>query len=235
MCLVFFDFDKTLTKIDTTLPFASFLSSKRNNRKRYILWLCIYLLFRFKLVSNHGMKQWFVKLFLCDESVDQTTALAKEFFHEYLNTIKNQEVVNRLVQYAEKDDEIYIVSANFTFILTPLQDIWPIRGVIATQPEINKGCFNGILLDQTCNGKEKLMKVISRFGEKKVREATVYGDNVGDLYLLEYAKKGYMVQFERESNMVVNLYEKAGLFFKGVQFLKSKNCFKGRTRISLFG
>lgn len=231
MSLVFFDFDKTLTKIDTTLLFASILASEKNDRKRFVLLLCIYIFFRFRLFSNYDLKKWFVKLFIRDEKVEYITNITKKFFDEYLGIIENKKVVDRLLRCAAKGDEVYLVSANFDFFLNPLKDIWPIRGIIATQAEIKQELFTGSLVGNVCHASEKLLRVISFFGEKKVKEAIAYGDNRDDLHLLEFTRKGYLIQLNGniKKNSIFRI--KDYIFLSGKKGLILKDNLRYKTKI----
>jgi HAD superfamily hydrolase (TIGR01490 family) len=231
MSLVFFDFDKTLIRIDTTLPFASFLASREKKRGKYFVLLGIYLLSRFRLISNQGLKKWYAQLFLLNETVDNVTGLARTFFEDYLAFIENREVVDRLRQYAARGDDVYLVSANFDFFIEPLQDKWPVTGIIATRPEIQQGRFTGKLLENSCHGSEKLERVVSFFGREKVKDAIAYGDNRADLCLLEFTKKGYWVQPVRNLSKTSIFFEKVFLFILGDKCLRVKDNIQCKTRI----
>lgn len=231
MSLVFFDFDQTLTCIDTTLPFASFLACTLKKKKNYYLLLGIYLLAKFKLISNHVLKQWFAKLLLYNQPVGRINFLATKFFKSYLALVENQEVVDLLRWYAANGNEVCIVSANFNFFLNPLKDKWPVTDILATCADINDDIFTGKLLGKACHGHEKVMSAVSFFGEKKVKDAIAYGDSNADLCFLEYTRKGNWVHAIKAESRASIFYKKMLLYFFGLKYLSVKNMFKCKTEI----
>jgi len=231
MDLVFFDFDKTLTTVDTTLPLASFLAAGRRKRMRYVLFLGIYFFSRARLISNQGLKQWFALLFLSGQSVDEITAAAREFFHKYLHFIRNADVLDRLRHHASRGSSIYLLSANFSFFLRPLQDIWPVTGIVATRTEIQNGMYTGRLLGRSCHGREKLERVVRAFGREAVSNAIAYSDDTSDMSLLECIREGYLVEHIRRPGRLPGLRAKALLFFRGYRCLSGRHSCQLTTKI----
>jgi len=189
MNLVFFDFDNTLTKIDTTLPLAAFIAHKKKKRVRLLLLFMVLLLCKLRLVSNTGMKKIFLHFFIRDEDAESVRNLTKAFVADYLDILANKEIVDRLRKHVAKRDEVYLVSANFDFFLLSLRDQWNLAGVIATRTELKGSAYSGAIVGESCFGPEKLSRAVSLFGRKKIEEAIAYGDSEDDLYLLN--ARGY--------------------------------------------
>jgi phosphatidylglycerophosphatase C len=195
MTLVFFDFDGTLTTRDTIFPFGFFLA--RSQRSKTILktaqlvwWMT---LLKSGVISNHEFKQQFCRSFLKGESERAIEDLSKAFIAEYVTGILNGAVVDALHRHQQTGDQVYLVSSNFAFLLRPLQQMWNSNGVIATNPEVKLGRFTGRLSGPTCDGPEKLSRVLDLFGWERVKAATAYGDSRGDVPLLSFVKKAVWV------------------------------------------
>lgn len=231
--LVFFDFDQTLTCIDTTLPFASFLACALRKRKKYYLFLTVYLFARLRLVSNHGLKLSFVRLFLYHEPEKKLCDLAGKFLKSYLALVENQEIVGLLRKYAANGNEVYLLSANFDFFLSALKDKWPVTDILATSVEVNDNYFAGKLAGKACHGDEKLRRVVSFFGEDKVKDAIAYGDSQADICFLEYTRKGYLVQSVKVESRVSIFSRKILLYITGFKYLSIKNMFQCKNKIIL--
>jgi phosphatidylglycerophosphatase C len=146
-----------------------------------------------RILSNHKFKENFCSSFLKGESEKEIEDFAKIFAVRYLEGILNRPVVEALLTHQQRGDEVYLVSSNFTFLLRPLQQMWNSRGVIATDLEIKAGRFTGKISGRTCDGPEKLSRVLALFGREHVREATAYGDSRSDRHLLAFVKTAVWV------------------------------------------
>ena len=194
MSLVFFDFDGTLTRRDTILPFGFFLARAKPKKYLEMVHLVLLMIFlKLRILSNHEFKEKFCSSFLRGESEKEIEDLSRIFADRYLKGILNWPVVEALRNHQQRGDEVYLVSSNFTFLLRPLQQTWTSSGVIATDPEIKAGRFTGRISGRACDGPEKLSRVLARFGRERVREATAYGDSRSDRHLLSYVKKAVWV------------------------------------------
>jgi len=194
MSLVFFDFDGTLTKRDTILPFGFWLArSKSKTRFRMAALLFLMGLLKFRFLSNHQFKEKFCRLLLKGESEKRVDELSLAFLANYVERSLNSSVVSVLLEHQEKGDVVYLVSSNFTFLLRPLQTRWNSSGVIATDLEVEAGRFTGQIHGRACDGAEKLARVIELFGKDLVKEATAYGDSRGDRPLLDFVKTAVWV------------------------------------------
>jgi len=190
MSLAFFDFDGTLTRRDTILPFAFFIARTRPGRRWRVAHLMFWLLLlKVRLISNHRFKAQFCSLLLQGEARKQMDDLALAFATHHVEKALNAPVVAALRNHQQEGDEVYLVSSNFSFLLRPLQAAWALRGIVATEVEIEGGRCTGRIAGQVCDGAEKLSRVLALFNAERVREATAYGDSRGDRALLAFVKR----------------------------------------------
>jgi phosphatidylglycerophosphatase C len=187
MRLVFFDFDRTLTRRDTILSLGLFLA--RVNPRPLLttaLLLWTLLLLKMRLISNHEFKEQFCRRLLKGEREDRIQLLSRSFTNERITRQWNREVVQKLKEHRRLGDEIYIVSSNFCFLLEVVRTHLGADGVIATELEIVDGRYTGSLLGLACSGDEKLSRVLARFGRERVEQAVAYGDSPDDRSLLRF-------------------------------------------------
>ena len=194
MSLAFFDFDGTLTKRDSILPFGLCLArAKQNKRGGTAHFALLMICLKSRMLSNHQFKESFCRSFLAGESEKEIDDFSRMFTARYLEGILNRPVVEALRSHQQKGDEVYLVSSNFTFLLRPLQLTWNSSGVIATDLEVRAGRFTGRINGRTCHGPEKLSRVLAVFDSERVRQATAYGDSRSDRHLLSFVKTAVWV------------------------------------------
>ena len=194
MSLVFFDFDGTLTRRDSILPFGMFVAPTRPPKHLTIARLLLLsALLRSRVISNHVFKERLCALLLKGESEAAMDRIALAFAETHLMNMLNDPIVDELHRHREQRDDVYFVSSNFSLVLRPFEKLWNAQGVIATEPEVIGGRFTGRISGRACDGEEKLSRVLAAFGEDRVRSATAYGDSRGDRPLLAYVKRAIWV------------------------------------------
>jgi HAD superfamily hydrolase (TIGR01490 family) len=194
MGLVFFDFDGTLTRRDSILPLGLFLAARtraRAAKTAQLLWLLTLL--KGRVISNHRFKEAFCALLLKGETEQVMERCAADFADARVVPVLNDAIVDALRRHQQQRDEVYLVSSNFSFALRPLEARWHLHGIFATEAEVVSGRFTGRIAGRTCDGPEKLTRVLAAFGEERVRAATAYGDSRGDGPLLDYVKQAVWV------------------------------------------
>lgn len=193
MNLVLFDFDGTLTKLDTTLEFASCLSAQRPVRGRHLLVAGALMLSRLHILSNNALKKIFARLFLRGRTQNEVRQTAERYICSRLDAVVDARILGLLQDHLNRGDRIYLVSANFDCLLEPFARHWSLDGVVATRAAARQGIYTGGLAGAACHGHEKLQQVISRFGGEALAQAVAYG-NQDDAPLLHCAGKGYLVR-----------------------------------------
>jgi phosphatidylglycerophosphatase C len=194
MSLVFFDFDGTLTRRDSILPFGVFVASTQPARQLKIAHLLLLMtMLKSRMISNHVFKERLCVLLLKGQSEAAMDRIARAFAEVRLGRMLNDPMVEALRRHRQQHDDVYLVSSNFSLVLRPFERLWNAQGVIATDPEVVQGRFTGRILGRSCDGEEKLSRVLAAFGDERVRSATAYGDSRGDRPLLGYVKRAIWV------------------------------------------
>ena len=135
MSLVFFDFDGTLIRRDSILPFGTFVASSRPSKHlRFARLLLLLALLKGRVISNHVFKERLCALLLKGESEAAMDRVARAFAETRLIHMLNDPVVDALRRHRQQHDDVYLVSSNFSLVMRPFEKLWNAQGVIATEP-----------------------------------------------------------------------------------------------------
>lgn len=198
---VFFDFDKTLTKIDTTILTSYFILKNTNRKYKFIYILLLFILFRLGLVSELFFKKALCYLILKNQNIFEIREIVIQFYKTYVNVLFNENIINLLVTYSKKGYEVYIVSSNFNFIIEPLIDFFPIDETQSTIAESINYIFTGNIKGQICNGHEKFARVSNILNKSSKIFSIGYGDGTGDYQLLNACTYSFLVKHLHTSQL----------------------------------
>jgi len=192
MRVVIFDFDGTLTKQDTLRPFASYIAGKYNQSLKLFLFYVFLLFYKLKLISDKKLKESFLQLFVKTKSAEEIEKIVNLFFEDIVQNMINNPVLDKLKNHVNYQDRVFIVSANFDFLLKALVKKWNINGIISTETEQENGYFTGKIVGDTCKGENKLKKIETVLGEGVLKNAIAYADEE-DALLLKNVGQGIKV------------------------------------------
>lgn len=190
--LVFFDFDGTLTHTDSTQTFAQLLDKGTLRLKSRVISLALGAA-RFRMMTNHQLKVLFSRLFFRGRPTAEIREVAMRFAADYLPGLQDDSLRRRLDAHRDAGDDVHLVSANFTVLLRPLQEIWGIAGIVGTEVGTAGPTHSGTLLGRSCHGPEKVRRLREAFGRDALAAAAAYGDSRADLPLLRCVAEGYFV------------------------------------------
>lgn len=196
-----FDFDGTLTRGDTLLPFlARGLGWPRLlwAMLRCAPWLAGYAL---RLVRNDVAKARLMQATLGGRSlaeVDDWRArwLAKDFQGQWQDW-----TLARLAWHQQAGHCCVIVSASPDIYLASVAEQLGVDGLICTEMEVAEGqegaCLTGRMRTPNCHGTQKVLRLnhwlTARFGAEPLGAMTLYayGDTAGDKPLLRLAQQAW--------------------------------------------
>lgn len=118
--VVFFDFDKTLTNVDTTLLITYFILKNIGALYKYPVVLLIFIVFRLGLVSEQFFKEKLCLILVKDRNIYDIKKIVNLFYDSYAKRLFNSKTTNHLLEHFEGGYKVYIVSSNFNFIIEPL-------------------------------------------------------------------------------------------------------------------
>lgn len=194
-----FDFDGTLTRRDSFLPFLRAIAGRR----RYLLGLVklspVLLGYCFKLIPNWRAKEAMLTHFLAGVSTTRLIAVSERFARRALPKLLRPEAIARLAWHQQKGHQTLIVSASLEAYLRPFAELMDIDYVAGTRLESRDGHITGRILGNNCYGPEKVVRLQAIFPEALERTKPyvlyAYGDSKGDRELLAIAQYPYYRNF----------------------------------------
>ena len=186
-----FDFDGTLTRGDTFLPFLKLLDGNFNYVYRMGRLSPVLIGYGMGMVSNHYAKARVVKQFLSGRQLLETERIAKDFVAQQLPGFINQAALTRLRWHQQQGHRCVLVSASLECYLRPWAQIMGITDVIGTRLQSINGIYTGELLGANCYGVEKASRLMELIGDRASCTLYAYGDSKGDQELLALADFAY--------------------------------------------
>lgn len=176
MKTVLFDFDGTLTFRDTLRPFAHFLARERGRPAALASFYGAMVLARVRAIGNKRLKERFLTLFVKGENAASVGALVRKFHERHLESLMRPASFDALREHRRRGDRVFIVSANFDFLLEPLAASWGLAGILCTETEKAGGIFTGRIAGEACRGPVKTEKIRALFSPQEIAGMTAYGD-----------------------------------------------------------
>ncbi|RYF41148.1 MAG: HAD family hydrolase [Comamonadaceae bacterium] len=185
-----FDFDGTLTRRDTFLPYlwrglgwprflrAMLLSSP---------WLAAFAL---RLMSNHRAKARLLEVALGGRSDTEIAQWTAAFVHGHLPAQWDADMLAHLRRHQALGHCCVIVSASPGIYLHEAGRLLGVDGVICTELATHEGALTGRMATPNCHGQEKVRRLQAWLADQGMPQAWVlhaYGDSSGDVPLLNLA------------------------------------------------
>ena len=190
-----FDFDGTLTRRDTLLPFlirslgwpkflwAMLMSSP---------WLAAYAL---RLMSNHRAKARLLKVCLAGWSEAQAQQQAQRFVAQYLPTQWHTWGKAQLAEHQRLGHRCVIVSASPDVYLRAVAASLGVDDLLCTEMTLQTGRYTGDMATPNCHGEQKVVRLQAwlnaTFANEPQPEIHAYGDTPGDFPLLRLAQQAW--------------------------------------------
>lgn len=187
-----FDFDGTLTRHDTLLPFLRYLIGDAGVARHALRLAPTLAGYGLGLIDNGVAKE---RVFIeCLAGVD-TQELKKQgerFAELVLPKLQRQEAIQRMDWHRRQGHRCIVISASLEIYVLP----WAIRmgfeDVIATQLQaMPDGKVSGRLFGENCYGREKARRLEALLGNKECYTLYAYGDSQGDRELLAMADHAF--------------------------------------------
>lgn len=191
--VVFFDFDGTLTRTDTVLPFIRFCY---NNPLIFYLKLLmispILLAYLAKWVSNQRAKEAVFRTFLRGWTNEQFYQFAQQFAQTQLPQLLRPEGMEKLKFHQKQGDKCILVSASLQAYLQVWGEINGFHGVLATELATENHILTGELHGENCHDWGKVRRIEQVFGQIIWQNSMAYSDSLVDLPMLQHAQTGFL-------------------------------------------
>jgi HAD superfamily hydrolase (TIGR01490 family) len=187
-----FDFDGTLTRRDSLIPYLNFL--KGSLLKDYIELLPVLIKYAAGFADRQDVKETLLKGAFRSLSLAEVQKKADEFANTHLDLLLKPEAMKRFHWHKERGDKCLLISANLDLYLNP----WGRRhGFEVISSRVNPD-LSGHLIGKNCRGEEKVKRLLQEEGSKDTFELWAYGDSRGDKELLELADHPFFNSFTHE-------------------------------------
>lgn len=186
-----FDFDGTLTRRDTLLPYL-----RRSLGWPRFLWALLQsapwlAAYACRLISNHKAKARLLQASLGGRSMADIERWSADFVTHYLPRQWQEETLARLQWHQQQGHRCMIVSASPGIYLHRVGELLRMDAVLCTELEVQDGALTGRMQTRNCHGEEKVLRLQAwRAGRGDAGAPFIlhaYGDSRGDVPLLNLA------------------------------------------------
>lgn len=193
--IAFFDFDGTLTKGDSLIPFLRMVRGTPRFAMSLLAsspWLGAYAI---GLMRNDRAKKALLRQTLAGMPLDELREYGRRFAGEFIPALLRPDTMARLRQHQADGHICVLVSASLDIYLEP----WALDNgfehwlVSSLHAEAN-GLVNGNLSGSNCFGEEKVRRIQGLLDDIGASSRTyAYGDSQGDIPMLKVVDEGYLV------------------------------------------
>ena len=171
---VVFDFDKTLTRRDTTRPLFFFLARQQGRRPWF--YVMAYGLYRLGLWSERRFKSALVRRYVRGLRPQDTAAAAAACLRNLQPAGMNESILTALRGHLAAGDRVFVASANFDFLIAAFCAAEGVGDHFATGLAVTDGRYTGELSGTILKGAAKLAALEKAFGADGLQTLKFYGD-----------------------------------------------------------
>jgi phosphatidylglycerophosphatase C len=196
MVVAAFDFDGTLTRYDSLLPFLWYLAGGRELVAAGPALAGAATRYLTGGIDRQGVKEALLRKCLQGRSRDDLSRAGREFAAGGLNRLLRPRGMSRLRWHIEQGHRCILVSASLDTYLEPWASRHQFAEVACSGLEFDdQNRATGSLLGANCRGAEKARRLEALLAGCGVSCLYAYGDSAGDKELLEMADFGYFRRF----------------------------------------
>lgn len=194
-----FDFDGTLTRRDSLLPFFRITFGKARFWIGLLVTSPVLLGYALKLIPNWRAKEAVLGHFLSGRTVVQLNECAQNFAIKELPKLLDPTAVKCLRDHQKQGHYTILVSASLEAYLLPWAKTMGFNEVVGTKLESRDGVLTGCIQGKNCYGQEKVERLKIVLGDLSKHCIYAYGDSRGDKELLAAANFSFYREFPNRS------------------------------------
>ncbi|HTN94498.1 MAG TPA: HAD-IB family hydrolase [Gallionella sp.] len=193
-----FDFDGTLTRRDTLLPFLRYLLGDAQVARHALMLSPTLAGYGLGLINNGIAKERVFVKCLAGMSEEILRQEGERFASLVLPGLLRQEALQRLEWHRQRGHRCVAISASLEIYVRPWAARAGFHDVIATHLESHEdGTVTGKLSGANCFGSEKVRRLETLLGARQGYSLYAYGDSRGDTELLSHADYAYYRSFPK--------------------------------------
>jgi HAD superfamily hydrolase (TIGR01490 family) len=196
MALALFDLDNTLLNGDSDYSWGRFLVSKKAVDADFYEAenLRFYEEYKAGIMDIYEYQEFSLSP-LIQYSWQQLIEWRDEFLETIVKPMLLPKAVALIQQHQKKQDTLMVITATSSFITRPITDIYNIKYLLATEPEIVDQKFTGKVSGEPCFQENKVKKLLQWVKEEQqdLNNSYFYSDSRNDIPLLEQVTFPYAV------------------------------------------
>ncbi len=191
-----FDFDETLTRHDTLVPFMVRAAGPLRFALACVKVLVAGIRGQVALGDRDAVKERLLRLLFAGRSEAQLRRLAQQYARTILHDRLDPATLERLRAHLARGDEVLFVSASLEYYLRPVAETLGIHDVIGVELAAVDDVLTGELAHPNVRAEQKAIRLRERLGQPAEGplegiELWAYGNSSGDHALLELADHPY--------------------------------------------
>ncbi|MBB3189400.1 HAD-IB family hydrolase [Halomonas cerina] len=191
--VAFFDFDGTLTRGDTLMPFLKHVVGSRVYYAKLVRLSPVLAGYCIKLMRNDVAKQIVLERYLTGYTLEELSIWGKTFSEEIIPTMIRKEGITRLRWHQSQGHDCVLVSASLdSYLRHWAQGQGFTASITSSLAGDAAGIVQGKVEGRNCYGEEKATRVRAWLESRRPQCSYAYGDSVGDLPLLSLADHGFL-------------------------------------------
>lgn len=193
---VFTDFDDTLAKGDSILPYLLYCIKRGLARRRQFLKAAIaFLGWKLKPSTGRAAKETTLS-YIAGRTVEEMDDIARDFFREVQQKSFFREAVAEMQRQRDNGAKIVVVSASSDVYMRVLPEFLSCDEVICTVCEVKDGVYTG-KVGKNCKGDEKVRRIREWLQSRDLAidkaASSGYGDSPSDAPMLLLTASPVMV------------------------------------------
>jgi len=193
--LAVFDFDGTLTRRDSLLPFLWQVVGPVQFAWNVLVLVPTLLRYATGAMDNGPAKERVLGQFLGGRSVEEIRFIAESFAAETIPSLLDPEAMGRLRWHQEQGHTTVLASASPELYVRPWAEAEGFDEALGTRLETEEGVFTGHFATPNCHGPEKPRRLEAAGFDLGGATVYAYGNSRGDRELLEMADHGFYQSF----------------------------------------
>lgn len=197
-----FDFDGTLTSVDTMIELIRYAKGTRQLFIGLMANIWFLVMMKLHLYPNWRCKERILSYFFGGMNIDDFNKLCISFANSRHPLVRPQAIaeVNAIMANGGK---VLVVSASADNWVRPLLEkaFCTIPTLSATQLEIADGKITGRIQGRNCYGEEKVNRIKEYMKANNIQRQEyyiyAYGDSAGDKQMMEYADESFFKPFRQ--------------------------------------
>ncbi|KQN52810.1 MULTISPECIES: HAD family hydrolase [unclassified Rahnella] len=189
-----FDFDGTLTKHDSFVPFLRFAFGKRVFARRLVRLVLPTLKCMGRRLTRDELKEVLIHTFMTGVEAKWVEEKAEEFCERYWKRLMRPSGLIAVATQVNSGAIVTICSASPAMVLKPFAERLGIR-LIGTNLEVKDGVLTGRISGHNCRCGQKVERLEAEYGPLSSYHLRAWGDTRGDYEMLAAAQEPYWRHF----------------------------------------